>query len=290
VVQIVSDIGETLTVDMSAIEPIRVSAEFDPTETWMEFEAGSPGQGLGLEVHDRKVAYERFRMQRLLLRVSAEVIAPFDKPWLFPDALRIVQRVVEEKVEYGAGVDPRELCNQRYMEQLRQRISDSIRPEAGSKDRLLPVLDSYDPIGSTDRIAFVTAKPCEPTVKSHIWHVAADSNLEVQIAHELEQDARVLAYAKNDRLFLEIPYRYLGRTLRYRPDFLVKVGESEMLLIEGKGKADEKDDAKATAARRWVAAGNSWGKLGHWGHAICYKRTEVQPAVNAALAASRDLA
>ncbi|MDP9331103.1 MAG: DEAD/DEAH box helicase family protein [Actinomycetota bacterium] len=283
VVQIVSDVGETLTVDIDAIEPIRVSAEFDPTETWMEFEAGLPGQGLGLEIHDREVAYERFRMQRLLFRVAAAVIAPFDKPWLFPDALKIVERVVAEKVDYGKGVDRRELCNLRYMEQLRQRISDSIRPEAGSTDRLLPVLDSYDPIGSTDRIAFVTAKPCELTMKSHISHVVADSKLEVQIAHELEQDDRVLAYAKNDRLFLEIPYRFLGRTLRYRPDFLVKLGDGEMLLIEGKGKADEKDDAKATAARRWVAAVNSWGKLGRWEHAICYKRTEVDPAITAAV-------
>src|SRR5207245_1742603 len=56
VVQIVSDAGESLAVDIDAIEPIRVSAEFDPTETWMEFEAGSPGQGLGLEIHDREVA------------------------------------------------------------------------------------------------------------------------------------------------------------------------------------------------------------------------------------------
>lgn len=98
VVQIVSDVGETLTVDIDAIEPIRVSAEFDPTETWMEFEAGSPGQGLGLEIHDREVAYERFRMQRLLFRVAAEVIEPFAKPWLFPDALKIVQRAIEERV------------------------------------------------------------------------------------------------------------------------------------------------------------------------------------------------
>lgn len=284
VVQIVNDVGEALVVDIDAIEPIRVSAEFDPTETWMEFEAGLPGQGLGLEIHDREVAYERFRMQRLFFRLAAEVIAPFDKPWLFPDAMKIVQQVVEQRVVYGPGVDERELCNLRYMEQLRQRISDSIRPEEGSSDRLLPVLDTYSPIGSTDRIAFVTAKPCEPASKSHISHVVADSNLEVQIAHELETDDRVIAYAKNDRLFLEIPYRFLGRTLRYRPDFLVRLEDDVMLLLEGKGRADEKDDAKATAARRWVAAVNSWGKLGHWTHCICYARTEVGPAITDVLA------
>ena len=85
------------------------------------------------------------------------------------------------------------------------------------------MLDQYEPIGSTDRIAFSTAKPCEPTTKSHISHVVADSKLEVGIAQELEHDLRVVAYAKNDRLFLEIPYSYLGKNYRYRPDFLVKL-------------------------------------------------------------------
>jgi type III restriction enzyme len=43
-----------------------------------------------------------------------------------------------------------------------------------------------------------------------------------------------------------------------------------ILLLEGKGDPDERDDAKATAARRWVAAVNTWGGLGVWDHAICY--------------------
>ena len=34
------------------------------------------------------------------------------------------------------------------------------------------------------------------------------------------------------------------------------------MLLEGKGDADEKDYAKATAARRWVEAVNTWGGLG----------------------------
>jgi type III restriction enzyme len=62
------------------------------------------------------------------------------------------------------------------------------------------------PVGSTDCIAFSTDKPCEPTKKSHISHVVADSRLELAIARELECDSRVVSYAKNDRLFLEIPY------------------------------------------------------------------------------------
>ena len=55
----------------------------------------------------------------------------------------------------------------------------------------------------------------------------------------------------------------------------------DTLLIEGKGRPDEKDDAKATAARRWVEAINSWGKLGRWHHAVCSRRAQVAYAIEA---------
>jgi hypothetical protein len=47
------------------------------------------------------------------------------------------------------------------------------------------------------------------------------------------------------------------------------------MLLEGKGDPDEKDDAKATAARRWVEAVNTWGGLGQWTHQICYDPGEL---------------
>jgi type III restriction enzyme len=84
-------------------------------------------------------------------------------------------------------------------------------------------------------------------------------------AHDL-----VEAWVKNHKLFLEIPYLHLGSSYRYRPDFVVRLTTGLVVLLEGKGNPDEKDDAKATAARRWVEAVNTWGGLGHWVHAICY--------------------
>jgi type III restriction enzyme len=283
VVQIISNVGDTLEIDLDSIEPLRVSAEFDPTSTYVEFETGAVGAGLGGEIQDRSHAYERFRPQQLVFRLAALVVAPYERPWLFPQAVQLVNNVIERKVVYDDGVDKRELCNLRYLNLLRERIELAIRSgeEGGG---LVPVLDQYEPIGSTDGVAFSTAKPCEPTKKSHLSHVVCDSELERGIARELETHTEVEAYAKNDRLFLEIPYRYLGKTHRYRPDFIVRLASGNMLLIEGKGKPDEKDDAKTTAARRWVEAVNSWGKLGHWNHRICAKRTEVGAVIEAVTA------
>jgi len=43
-----------------------------------------------------------------------------------------------------------------------------------------------------------------------------------------------------------------------------------------KGDPSKKDDAKATAARRWVQAVSTWGGLGTWVHRICYDATTLK--------------
>ncbi len=106
-----------------------------------------------------------------------------------------------------------------------------------------------------------------------------DSGLERKICAVLDADDDVVAWVKNHKLFLEIPYLYFGLTYRYRPDFVVRLTSGLIVLLEGKGDPDEKDDAKATAARRWVEAVNTWGGLGTWVHAHLLRRRRArQPA------------
>jgi type III restriction enzyme len=275
IVQVVPDIADTLDVDFDAIEPIRVTPRFDPTDTWVEFDLGTPHAGLGGEVQDRDRAYENFRIQRLLFRVAAGLIEPYSKPWLFPQALEIAQRVirpVEEggKVAYAKDVDPREICNLRYLTLIRERLGAALRPGEGP-ERFLPALDEYQPIGTTEGLNFAAPTDrCVPTAKSHLSHAVCDSGLERKMCAVLDADDEVVAWVKNHKLFLEIPYLYMGLTYRYRPDFVVILRSGLTVLLEGKGDPDEKDDAKATAARRWVEAVNAWGGLGTWVHAICY--------------------
>jgi type III restriction enzyme len=100
------------------------------------------------------------------------------------------------------------------------------------------------------------------------------------MARALEQDKRVVSYAKNERIFFEIPYRWQGTTGRYRPDFLVKLDNGVTLVIEGKGRNTERDDAKLTAAKRWIKAVNQWGKLGRWEFGICFTEGELRKAID----------
>jgi type III restriction enzyme len=275
IVQVVPDITDTLDVDLDAIEPIRVTPRFDPTDTYVEFDLGTPHAGLGGQTQDRERAYEHFRIQRLLYRVAGGLIEPYDKPWLFPQALRIAQSVVrpvEEggKIAYAEGVDVREVCNMRYLTVIRERLGAALRPGEGP-ERFLPALDEYQPIGSTDALNFASpTDKCVPTAKSHLSHAVVDSGLERKMCAVLDAHPLVEAWVKNHKLFLEILYLYFGTTHRYRPDFVVRLTSGLTVMLEGKGVADEKDDAKATAARRWVEAVNTWGGLGTWVHAICY--------------------
>jgi type III restriction enzyme len=281
-VQVVPDIQDKLDVDLDAIEPIRIMPRFDPTETYVELDLGVPHAGMGGETQDRERAYRNFRVQRLLFRVAGGLIAPYQKPWLFPQALRIAQQVIRPvseggKLDYAPGVDPREICNLRYLTVIRERLSAALRPGEGP-ERFLPALDEYQPIGSTDGLNFNSPKDkCVPATKSHLSHAVVDSGLERKICAVVDaEDNNVQAWVKNHRLYLEIPYLYFGVTYRYRPDFVVRLDSGLMVLLEGKGEPDEKDDAKATAARRWVQAVNTWGGLGTWVHHICYDASTLK--------------
>ena len=79
----------------------------------------------------------------------------------------------------------------------------------------------------------------------------------------------VLAYVKNHNLNFEAPYEHGGETLRYRPDYIVRVDDGHAeplnLVIEVKGQRDEKDTAKAETMRNvWAPAVNNAGRFGRW--------------------------
>jgi type III restriction enzyme len=292
IVQVVPDIEDTLAVDMDAIEPIRVTPRFDPTDTYVEFDLGTPHGGMGGTTQNRQSAYDNFRIQRLLFRVAAGLIEPYGKPWLFPQALdiaRTVLRPVEEggKIAYADGVDHREVCNLRYLTVIRERLGAALRPGEGP-ERFLPALDEYQPIGTTDAMNFSSpTDKCVPTAKSHLSHAVCDSGLERKMCAVLDKADFVEAWVKNHKLGLEIPYLYFGTTHRYRPDFVVRLANGPVVLLEGKGEADEKDDAKATAARRWVEAVNAWGGGGTWVHVICNDASTLEAELSTLAAAHR---
>jgi len=83
--------------------------------------------------------------------------------------------------------------------------------------------------------------------------VATNNKLELDFAKFLERCADIVAYAKiYPAVGFKIDYIDDGGEIRdYYPDFLVKVSDAEIYVVETKGREDLDDLAKAKRARQW---------------------------------------
>ena len=103
----------------------------------------------------------------------------------------------------------------------------TVRHVGNRRERLRPMINRFDPIGSTGDVDFQTRKRTVPTEKSEVSHVTLDgkdgNTWEQLLASELELNRNVKSYVKNDHLGFTIPYVYKGRSHSYTPDFLVRL-------------------------------------------------------------------
>lgn len=144
-------------------------------------------------------------------------------------------------------------------------------PPDGSRGLLLPILNTYNPEGSTRYVDFNTSKQALiPTTLSHVNYVVYDQDWEAGFTERLEKLGDiVVSYVKNHSLHFEVPYEFGGETYRYRPDFVVRLASDGVepinLVIEVKGQRDSKDAAKAdTMNKVWIPAVNNAGRYGRW--------------------------
>ena len=96
---------------------------------------------------------------------------------------------------------------------------------------------------------------------------------------KLGKDGVVAAHVRNERMGFTIPYDFQGIGHAYTPDFLVRMRSGDTLILEVKGRETEQDRQKHEAARRWVAAVNNWGEMGHWGFLVCKDPQRLEQAI-----------
>ena len=195
---------------------------------------------------------------------------------LFPQVYRYVEAYVQRKIHFQ-GCHPCELGLQKYVERLVERLRDAIIPDdSAGESPLLPLLNRYKPIGTTAEVDFKTTRPCFVIRHSHLNQMVADTaTWESSAAFKLEQPAQrqiVRFYARNDNLGCVILYEYMHVEHSYEPDFLVRLnvpGKEVTVILEVKGYADDRTQQKHQATQRWLAAVNTWGKLGTWAFHVC---------------------
>jgi len=271
-----------------------VEPEKTPTATFLRIitdhlEGGTRGGGIGEFIeHNRSEYYARHHLQEIEFEIARQIVAALvgegsqapvkGSAWmrglarhqLFPQVLRIVRKYVSEKVDFR-GMHPCELGLERYVRRIKERLLDAIVPDEQEGEMpILPILNRYKPIGRTADVDFTTKRNVHSTQRSHVNAVVLDSSWEQTAAFYLEQQTdHVFCYVRNDRPFLLIPYEYEGVQHHYEPDYLIRLKNGKMLILETKGEEDDQDRAKYQAARRWVTSVNNWGRLGVWDFSVC---------------------
>ena len=250
---------------------------------------------------DREEYHRAFRVQQILFRIAQfivdDLVAGSVEPddgqrilWarhlIFPEVLRICTDFLDRRVTLAHEVDPREVGLQKYAQLFRERVREGIQPAAASKEApFLPVLNSFQPFVSTKDVNYQTTLPVVPLVKSHLNLGAWRTKWEEDAIEMLEDFDFVEAFTPNDQhVGLNVPYEYQEQRHVYVPDFVVRLRNKKLVMLEIKGRggeiwAPDRVLAKNTAARKWVAAVNNNGRFDTWEFEICRNLAKLRGAL-----------
>ncbi len=283
--------------------------EREPTEVYLTMPRGYEDEGAVVASddfikQDRTAFLEQVRMQQIRFRVAQLVMEDLiagacgknaekfkdvvlARRDVFPALLQIVTEYINKKIVFKDGVDPRELALEQYVKLLCERILDGILPSAASDEApLLPRINRFDPVTSTDAVDELTRRPIKPLTKSHLNAAPVLSQGkkgqigEARAIEIMEDMDEVESYTPNLRhLGFQILYTYMGNEHHYEPDFVVRVSGGAFVVLEIKGLKGEIHDqdrvhAKEQAATTWCKAVSNLGRYGDWVYEIA--RTEAE--------------
>lgn len=228
------------------------------------------------------------RMQRIIFEASAQVYDLMKADWqkeatkfaLLGQVIRIVEEYVNSTVIqinpplFACDPIRKKIVYMMNMKRIVQHLWDYIKLE--ETEKIAPVFDTNRRIRSTaDMPTWYTTKPCHITQKSHISHCVFDSAWEATESYILEKNSNVDSWAKNDHLGFVIEYVYEGVIRKYVPDFLIKLSNGKMLILETKGKETAKDVEKRKALKEWIKAVNELKEFGEWYNDVSYNVADV---------------
>jgi type III restriction enzyme len=220
-----------------------------------------------------------------------------ERPWLFTRLVQIADHWLRDHVSYDSDAFVGLLLPAQASHRAAEHLFSSIvKLENSQNELLLPLFQTFDPVGTTADVHFLTRKAVIEATKSQVSHVVLDgikgNTWEEGVAGILEQHQQVHSFVKNDSLGFRIPYVHEGRTHEYIPDFLVRLtpapdGIERTLIIEvsGSRKSPGLRAAKARTAREhWCPAVNNHGGWGLWGYIELADPPSFGPLINAGIA------
>ncbi len=264
-----------LLLDWEKVSPLELNA--NQTAEFAELApivAGKPDISRINSIDLQRLALE-YRTQRIVFETARDLYDQMETSWrgsremLIAQLVRLVEQFmrsdrirIEPPLFYQDDLN-RRLITTLNMTKVVQHIWEAIRFE--NTEGLEPVFDRDHPIRSTgDMPTWYTGKPCEHTRRSHINSCVYDSTWEASEAFELDRNAEVESWVKNDHLGFEVLYIYRGVVRKYRPDFLIRLKSGDMLVLETKGQDNEQNRTKRRFLDEWTRAVNQHGGFGRW--------------------------
>jgi type III restriction enzyme len=247
--------------------------------------AGKPNLAAMTEIDLQKFA-EKFRFQRIVFEVARNVFEQMKPTWkgnkdnLLAQVIRLVEKFIHSD---SLTIDPPLF----YQDELRKRVMLTLNMQRivqhvfeqirfTNTKGLEPIFDRGKPIRSTgDMLPWYTGKPVVAANRSHISLCVADSTWEAQAADELDHNPSVAGWAKNDHLGFEVAYIFGGEFHKFRPDYLIRLTNGLMLVVETKGQFTGKDETKRRYLAEWISAVNAHGGFGKWASDLALKPSDV---------------
>ncbi|MGI0085090.1 MAG: BPTD_3080 family restriction endonuclease, partial [Nitrososphaerales archaeon] len=275
VVRIDHEYRPTLTLNLENAKPLVLDAYETPTLAELAPTIdGKPDLRQISEISLRDLG-ERFRMQKIVFSTASDIYEQMKATWkgsreyLLAQVIRLVEKYIESD---KLRIDPplfnedglrRRIIITLHMSSVGEHLKQAIHFE--NTQALVPIFDTERPIRATgDMLPWYTGKACEHVNHSHINMCVFDSRWEASEAFELDRSPHVTAWAKNDHLGFEITYSFRGIIRKFRPDYLVRLANGKMLVLEVKGQDNQEQQTKREFLSEWVRGVNGHGGFGTW--------------------------
>jgi len=280
-----------LSLDLKNVKRIELRPEDTPFRSELApFLEGKPDSTKLSEINlsDEKIEQmlKVLRKQRLIFEIARDIFDQVKPTWTGKREQLLIQivKIVEDFIDSNKLVIKGEVYKEDLkkrllillnMNKIVQHLFNAIRFE--NTEELVPIFDKEKPIKSTcNMMTWYTTKPCELNKRSHISHTIFDSTWEATEAFELDRNEHIESWAKNDHLNFYVNYVFNGEIHKYYPDFLIKMKNGKMLVLEVKGKDDQKNKTKREYFKEWINAVNSDGRFGVWEFDVSFRPADVK--------------
>ncbi|HMO81522.1 MAG TPA: DEAD/DEAH box helicase family protein [Pyrinomonadaceae bacterium] len=256
--------GNKLEANFDDLEPFEIDGTKIPVETIMGNAISPTEIKMGIEqVLERREGELIYWITKEVIRHKYSDDDGNPQFRYFGDLKGIVTRWYNERVKVIgiAGRDYRKLLFFLDGKTIASHIVRAINTHENNSEFIRPVLNHYNPFGSTRHVRGVTTKPVWETAKSHVNYVVEDSGWEGIAAKALDE-MEIISYVKNSFLEFRIPYIKDGEEAGYYPDFIIRAngkdGKPINLILEVTGSNKKhKAEKKWYTENRWIPAVNA---------------------------------